>query len=119
MASSKLDLNNPPKFLSILGSKEVKFDEINESVTMTFDIGDELNSTSISPELCVIYAGFNLHANTVIDADDRDRDGHAADAAQHRRRADERVVARRRRDDELRRGRLDLAALEQLRGERT
>ena len=42
MASSKLNLNNPPKFLSILGSQEVKFDEINESITMTFDIGDEL-----------------------------------------------------------------------------
>ena len=42
MASSKLNLNNPPKFLSILGSKEVKFDDINESITMTFDIGDEL-----------------------------------------------------------------------------
>ena len=42
MTSSKLNLSNPPKFLSILGSKEVKFDEINESITMTFDIGDEL-----------------------------------------------------------------------------
>ncbi len=42
MASSKLNLNNPPKFLSILGSKDVKFNEGNESITMTFDIGDEL-----------------------------------------------------------------------------
>ena len=42
MASSKINLNNPPKFLSILGSKEVKFDERDESITMTFDIGDEL-----------------------------------------------------------------------------
>ena len=42
MASSKLNLNNPPKFLSILGSKEVQFDENNEFITMTFDISDEL-----------------------------------------------------------------------------
>ena len=42
MASSKINLNNPPKFLSILGSKEVKFDERDESITMTFNIGDEL-----------------------------------------------------------------------------
>ena len=42
MASSKVNLNNPPKFLSILGSKDVNFDENNESITMTFDIGDEL-----------------------------------------------------------------------------
>ena len=42
MTSSKLNLDNPPKFLSILGSKEVKFDERDESITMTFDIGDEL-----------------------------------------------------------------------------
>jgi len=46
MASSKLNLNNPPKFLSILGSKEVKFDENNESITMTFDIGDELTHSN-------------------------------------------------------------------------
>ena len=54
MASSKLDLNNPPKFLSILGSKEVKFDEINESVTMTFDIGDELTHS----EGKIVQGGF-------------------------------------------------------------
>ena len=42
MASSKVNLNNPPKFLSILGSKDVNFDENNESISMTFDIGDEL-----------------------------------------------------------------------------
>jgi len=42
MASSKVNLNNPPKFLSILGSKDVNFDENNESITMTFDISDEL-----------------------------------------------------------------------------
>lgn len=42
MASSKVNLNNPPKFLSILGSKDVNFDENNETITMTFDISDEL-----------------------------------------------------------------------------
>ena len=42
MTSSKVNLNNPPKFLSILGSKDVNFDENNESISMTFDIGDEL-----------------------------------------------------------------------------
>ena len=42
MASSKVNLNNPPKFLSILGSKDVNFNENNESITMTFDIDDEL-----------------------------------------------------------------------------
>ena len=42
MTSSKVNLNNPPKFLSILGSKDVQFDENNEFISMTFDIGDEL-----------------------------------------------------------------------------
>ena len=42
MTSSKVNLNNPPKFLSILGSKDVNFDENNEFISMTFDIGDEL-----------------------------------------------------------------------------
>ena len=42
MTSSKPNLSNPPKFLSILGSKDVNFDEINESINMTFDIGDDL-----------------------------------------------------------------------------
>ena len=49
MASSKINLNNPPKFLSILGSKEVKFDERDESITMTFDIGDELTHSDGEP----------------------------------------------------------------------
>ena len=40
---------------------------------LDLDMGDELSATSGSPELCVTYEGFNLHANTVIDADDRDR----------------------------------------------
>ncbi len=42
MASSQINLNNPPKFLSILGSKDVKFDKSNESITMIFEISDEL-----------------------------------------------------------------------------
>ena len=42
MASSQINLNNPPKFLSILGSKDVKFDESNDSITMIFEISDEL-----------------------------------------------------------------------------
>ena len=42
MTSSKIDLSKPPKFLSILGANGVAFNEENETMTMHFDIGEEL-----------------------------------------------------------------------------
>ena len=39
---------------------------------LDLDVGLELSSLFGSPELCTRYAGFSLHANTVIKADDRD-----------------------------------------------
>ena len=42
MTSSKIDLSKPPKFLAILGANNVAFDEIKETMTMNFDIGEEL-----------------------------------------------------------------------------
>ena len=38
----KIDLSKPPKFLSILGANGVAFNEENETMTMHFDIGEEL-----------------------------------------------------------------------------
>ena len=42
MTSSKINLSKPPKFLSILGASDVAFDEKKKTMTMHFDIGDEL-----------------------------------------------------------------------------
>ena len=42
MTSSKINLSKPPKFLSILGASDVTFDEKKETMTMHFDIGEEL-----------------------------------------------------------------------------
>ena len=42
MTSSKIDLRKPPKFLAILGANDVSFDEKKETMTMHFDIGEEL-----------------------------------------------------------------------------
>ncbi len=42
MTSSKIDLRQPPKFLSILGADDVYFDEKKETITMGFNIGEEL-----------------------------------------------------------------------------
>ena len=42
MTSSKINLSKPPKFLSILGASDVAFDEKKETMTMHFDIGEEL-----------------------------------------------------------------------------
>ena len=36
-------------------------------------MGDETSSPEQSPSLCISYEGFNLHANTVVHAIDRDR----------------------------------------------
>ena len=42
MTSSKINLSKPPKFLSILGANDVAFDKKKETMTMHFDIGEEL-----------------------------------------------------------------------------
>ena len=42
MTSSKIDLSKPPKFLAILGANNVAFHEKKETMTMHFDIGEEL-----------------------------------------------------------------------------
>ena len=42
MTSSKIDLSNPPKFLTILGAHDVAFDEKKQTMAMHFDIGEEL-----------------------------------------------------------------------------
>ena len=42
MTSSKINLSKPPKFLTILGAHNVAFDETKETMTMHFDIGEEL-----------------------------------------------------------------------------
>jgi uncharacterized protein (TIGR00369 family) len=46
MTSSKIDLSQPPKFLSILGANDVDFDEKEETITMHFDIGEELTHSN-------------------------------------------------------------------------
>jgi uncharacterized protein (TIGR00369 family) len=38
MTSTKINFNNPPKFLLMLGCTGVDFDEVNNSSTMKFDI---------------------------------------------------------------------------------
>jgi uncharacterized protein (TIGR00369 family) len=45
MTSSKINLSKPPKFLTILGAHNVAFDETKETMTMHFDIGEELTHT--------------------------------------------------------------------------
>ena len=45
MTSSKINLSKPPKFLTILGAHNVAFDESKETMTMHFDIGEELTHT--------------------------------------------------------------------------
>ena len=44
--TSKLNLSEPPQFLSILGSKGFELSEDNESITMNFDVGEELTHSS-------------------------------------------------------------------------
>ena len=44
--TSKLNLSEPPKFLSILGSKGFELSEDNESITMNFDVGEELTHSN-------------------------------------------------------------------------
>lgn len=46
MTSSNIDLSQPPKFLSILGANDVSFDEEEESITINFDIGEELTHSN-------------------------------------------------------------------------
>ena len=46
MTSSKINLSQPPKFLSILGAEDVNFDEIKESMSMSFNIGEELTHSN-------------------------------------------------------------------------
>ena len=48
MTSSKIDLSKPPKFLTILGAHDVAFDEKKESMTIHFDIGEELTHSDLS-----------------------------------------------------------------------
>lgn len=44
--TSKLNLREPPQFLSILGSKGFELSEDNESITMNFDVGAELTHSN-------------------------------------------------------------------------
>ena len=46
MTSSNIDLSQPPKFLSILGANDVSFDAEEESITINFDIGEELTHSN-------------------------------------------------------------------------
>ena len=46
MTSSKIDLREPPKFLSILGADDVKFDGEKETSAMSFNIGEELTHSN-------------------------------------------------------------------------
>ena len=46
MTSSKIDLREPPKFLSILGADDVTFDDQNETSAMSFNIGEELTHSN-------------------------------------------------------------------------
>ena len=46
MTSLKIDLSKPPKFLSILGANDVTFDEKKETITIHFDIGEELTHSN-------------------------------------------------------------------------
>ena len=40
---------------------------------LNLDVGDDSTSPQHSPNLCISYEGFNLHANTVVHAEDRAR----------------------------------------------
>lgn len=44
--TSKLNLSKPPQFLSILGSKGFELSEDDESITMNFDVGEELTHSN-------------------------------------------------------------------------
>ena len=46
MTSSKIDLREPPKFLSILGADDVAFDDEKETTAMSFNIGEELTHSN-------------------------------------------------------------------------
>lgn len=46
MTSSKINLSQPPKFLSILGAEAVTFDENKESISMNFNIGEDLTHSN-------------------------------------------------------------------------
>ena len=46
MTSSKIDLREPPKFLSILGADDVTFDSEKEMTAMSFNIGEELTHSN-------------------------------------------------------------------------
>ena len=46
MTSSKIDLREPPKFLSILGADDVTFDGEKETTVMSFNIGEELTHSN-------------------------------------------------------------------------
>ena len=46
MTSSKIDLTKPPKFLSILGADNANYNSVNETMTMSFNIGEELTHSN-------------------------------------------------------------------------
>ena len=46
MTSSKIDLSQPPKFLAILGASDIAFDKKKETITIHFDIGEELTHSN-------------------------------------------------------------------------
>ena len=46
MTSSKIDLREPPKFLSILGADDVTFNGEKETSAMSFNIGEELTHSN-------------------------------------------------------------------------
>ena len=54
MTSSKLNLNNPPNFLKILGAEGYDFDEANQSISMTFNVSDKLTHS----DGAIVQGGF-------------------------------------------------------------
>jgi len=46
MTSSKIDQSHPPKFLAILGASDIAFDKKKETITIHFDIGEELTHSN-------------------------------------------------------------------------
>jgi len=54
MTSSKLNLRKPPKFLKILGAEGYDFDEANQSISMTFNVRDELTHS----DGAIVQGGF-------------------------------------------------------------
>ena len=46
MPSSKINFNNPPKFLSILGSQGIEFNKKNNTAVMKFLIGEDLTHSN-------------------------------------------------------------------------